>query len=171
MSEETTHRIVLVRHAKSAHPDVDDHERPLAERGRNDAPAAGRRLAGSGVTPDLALVSTAARTRETWKLMAAELPAKPRTVHEERIYEASVGELIAILNEVSDEVRDLVVVGHNPGIQALADALAGEAEGDLMSRMRSGFPTSAIAVLSFQGSWKSVEHGAGRLVDFWTPHA
>ncbi|MFJ7907400.1 SixA phosphatase family protein [Kitasatospora sp. NPDC096204] len=173
MSEETTRRIVLVRHAKSEHPDdVDDHDRPLAGRGRKDAPAAGRWLAGNDVTPDLVLVSTAVRTRETWKLVAAELPSEPRTVHEERLYEASLGELIALLNQTSDEVRNLVVVGHNPGVHALADALAGEAEGDALARMnRSGFPTSAIAVLAFEGSWKAVEHGVARLTDFWAPHA
>ncbi|MFE7595084.1 SixA phosphatase family protein [Kitasatospora sp. NPDC057512] len=172
MSEEPTRRIVVLRHSKAAHPDVDDHERPLAGRGREDAPAAGRWIAGAGITPDLALVSTALRTRETWELASAELPAVPRTVYEERVYEASLGELIALLNEVSDEVRDLVVVGHNPGVHALADALAGEAEGDALARMnRSGFPTSAIAVLEFQGGWKGVEHGVGRLTAFWTPHA
>ncbi|MFE4481624.1 MULTISPECIES: SixA phosphatase family protein [Streptomycetaceae] len=172
MSEESTRRIVVLRHSKAEHPDVDDHERPLAERGREDAPAAGRWIAGAGITPDLALVSTAVRTRETWRLAAAELPVVPKTVAEERVYEASLGELIALLNEQSDEVRDLVLVGHNPGVHALADALAGEAEGDLLARMnRSGFPTSAIAVLEFQGSWKAVEHGVGRLTAFWAPHA
>ncbi|EME98184.1 histidine phosphatase family protein [Streptomyces mobaraensis NBRC 13819 = DSM 40847] len=172
MSADMTRRIVLFRHAKAEWSDVDDHERPLADRGRKDAPAAGRWLAGSGVVPDLALCSTAARTRETWKLAVSELPQRPRTVYEERLYEASLGELIALLNEVSDEVGDLVVVGHNPGMHALADALSGEADGDLLARMnRSGYPTSAIAVISFTGSWKSVEHGVGRLVAFWAPHA
>lgn len=65
-----------------------------------------------------------------------------------------------------------MLVGHNPGMHALADALAGEVEGDLLSRMnRSGFPTSSIAVLTFTGSWKSVEHGVGRLDAYWAPHA
>ncbi|MEU9043010.1 MULTISPECIES: histidine phosphatase family protein [unclassified Kitasatospora] len=172
MSEEMPRRIVLVRHAKAEWSDTDDHERPLAERGRKDAPVLGRWLAGTGVTPDLALVSTATRTRETWKLASAELPVRPRSVFEDRLYEASLGEMIAILNEVSDEVQDLVVVGHNPGVHALADALAGEADGDLPARMnRSGFPTAAAAVLTFQGDWKSVEHGVARLVAFWVPHA
>ncbi|MEU1288221.1 histidine phosphatase family protein [Kitasatospora sp. NPDC005856] len=173
MSEETTRRIVLVRHAKAEHPDdVDDHERPLAARGRKDAPVAGRWLAGAGITPDLALVSTALRTRETWQLLAAELAARPKAVFEDRLYDASLGEHIAVLNETSDEVRDLLLVGHNPGVHALADALAGEAEGDLLARMnRSGFPTAAIAVLTFEGSWKAVEHGAARLTAFWAPHA
>ncbi|MEW2373502.1 histidine phosphatase family protein [Streptomyces sp. NPDC006656] len=172
MSDVTTRRIVLVRHSKSEWTDTDDHERPLAERGRKDAPVAGRWLAGSGVTPDLAVVSTAARARETWKLLGSELPARPRTVYEDRLYEASLGELIALTNETANDVNDLLLLGHNPGIHGLADALAGEAEGDLLPRMnRSGFPSSAIAVLTFQGSWKSVEHGIARLNAFWAPHA
>ncbi|MEU3399336.1 phosphohistidine phosphatase [Streptomyces filamentosus] len=171
MSVEKTRRIVLLRHAKADWGQEADHERPLAERGRKDAPVAGRRLAGTGIPFDLALCSTAARTRETWKLAVQELPERPRTVYEERIYEASLGELIALLNEVPEEVDDLLVVGHNPGMHALADALAGEADGDLLARMnRSGYPTSAYAVLTFTGTWKSVEHGVGRLVAFWTPH-
>ncbi|MFD8976307.1 MULTISPECIES: SixA phosphatase family protein [unclassified Streptomyces] len=171
MSVDTPRRIVLLRHAKADWSDESDHERPLADRGRKDAPVAGRRLAGTGIGFDLALCSTAARTRETWKLTVHELSERPRTVYEDRLYEASLGELIALLNEVSDEVSDLLVIGHNPGMHALADALAGESDGDLLPRMnRSGFPTSAYAVLAFNGSWKSVEHGVGRLVDFWTPH-
>ncbi|MGW0029476.1 SixA phosphatase family protein [Streptomyces sp. NPDC003314] len=171
MSVDTPRRIVLLRHAKADWPQVSDHERPLAERGRSDAPVAGRKLAETGIGFDLALCSTAVRTRETWKLAVQELPERPRTVYEDRLYEASLGELIALLNDVSDEVSDLLVIGHNPGMHALADALAGRAEGDTATRMnRSGFPTSAFAVLTFDGSWKSVEHGVGSLVDFWTPH-
>ncbi|MER7911632.1 MULTISPECIES: histidine phosphatase family protein [unclassified Streptomyces] len=171
MSVDTPRRIVLLRHAKADWPQVSDHERPLAERGRSDAPVAGRKLAETGIGFDLALCSTAVRTRETWKLAVQELPERPRTVYEDRLYEASLGELIALLNDVPDEVSDLLVIGHNPGMHALADALAGRAEGDTATRMnRSGFPTSAFAVLTFDGTWKSVEHGVGSLVDFWTPH-
>ncbi|GHB29244.1 phosphohistidine phosphatase [Streptomyces xanthochromogenes] len=172
MSVDTPHRIVLLRHAKADWPEVSDHDRPLAERGRADAPAAGRRLAESGIAFDLALCSSAVRTRETWKLAVHELPQRPRTVYEERMYEASLGELIALVNETPEDVADLLLIGHNPGMHAMADALAGGAEGDALSRMnRSGFPTSSIAVLSFNGSWKSVEHGVATLVDFWAPHA
>ncbi|MFJ3929527.1 MULTISPECIES: SixA phosphatase family protein [unclassified Streptomyces] len=164
-------RIVLLRHAKADWPQVSDHERPLADRGRMDAPVAGRRLAQAGIAFDLALCSTATRTRETWKLVVHELPHRPRTVYEERLYEASLGELIALLNEVPDEVGDLLVIGHNPGMHALADALAGSVEGDTLSRMnQDGFPTSAYAVVGFTGPWKTLEHGSGRLLDYCTPH-
>ncbi|MFE9371327.1 SixA phosphatase family protein [Streptomyces sp. NPDC006711] len=172
MSADTPHRIVLLRHAKADWPDVPDHERPLAERGRADGPVVGRRLAETGIDFDLALCSTALRTRETWKLVVPELAKRPRTVYEGRMYEASLGELIALVNEVSDEVGDLVLIGHNPGTHAMADALAGSADGDTLARMnRSGFPTAAFAVLAFEGPWKSVEHGTARLTDFWAPHA
>ncbi|MFC9426956.1 SixA phosphatase family protein [Streptomyces sp. NPDC056987] len=170
MSVETPRRIVLLRHAKADWPDVADHERPLADRGRADAPIAGRRLAATGIAFDLALCSTAVRTRETWKLAVAELPQRPRTVYEDRLYDAALGELIAVVNETPDEVRDLLLVGHNPGTHALADALAGRTEGDALTRMnRSAFPTAAFAVLTFDGTWKSVEHGVATLTEFWTP--
>ena len=158
MSVETIRRIVLLRHAKADWGQETDHERPLAERGRKDAPVAGRRLAQSGIDFGLALCSTAARTRETWKLAVHELAERPRTVYEERIYEASPGELIALLDEVPEDVDDVLVIGHNPGVHGLA-------------RMNhSGFPTAAYAVLTFTGNWKSVEPGSCRLVEFWTPH-
>lgn len=172
MSADTPRRIVLLRHAKADWPSVPDHERPLADRGRKDAPAAGQRLANLGFPLDLALCSTAIRTRETWKIAAHELPHRPKTVYEDRLYEATLGDLLALLTETPDEVRNLLLVGHNPGIHALADALAGSAEGDALSRMnRGGFPTAAIAVITLDGSWKSAEHGAGRLVDYWAPHS
>ncbi|MFE3585774.1 SixA phosphatase family protein [Streptomyces vinaceus] len=170
MSADTPRRIVLLRHAKADWPQVADHDRPLAERGRKEAPAAGLKLAETGIDFDLALCSTAVRTRETWKLAVHEMPHRPRTSYEERLYDASPGELIALLNETSDEVANLLVIGHNPGMHALADALSGRAEGDALARMgRTGFPTAALAVVSFTGSWKTVEHGVGTLTDFWTP--
>ncbi|MEV5143357.1 histidine phosphatase family protein [Streptomyces sp. NPDC052727] len=170
MSVAEPRRIVLFRHAKADWPQVPDHERPLAERGRTDAAVAGRKLADTGITFDLALCSTATRTRETWKLAVHELSHRPKTVYEERVYEASPGELIAVLNEVPDEVRNVILIGHNPGVHALADILAGAADDDARERMdRRGFPAAAFALLSFDGPWKGVEPGVATLVDYWAP--
>ncbi|WP_055717772.1 SixA phosphatase family protein [Streptomyces torulosus] len=170
MSVAESRRIVLFRHAKADWPQVSDHERPLADRGRMDAAVAGRKLADSGISFDLALCSTAVRTRETWKLAVHELPERPKTVYEERIYEASPGDLIALLNETPDDAQTVLLVGHNPGVQALAEILAGQAEGDARKRMsRRDFPAAAYAVISFEGSWKSLEPGVGTLVDYWDP--
>ncbi|MDQ0778179.1 phosphohistidine phosphatase [Streptomyces aurantiacus] len=170
MSVAEPRRIVLFRHAKADWPDVPDHERPLAERGRKDAAVAGRKLADSGIPFDLAICSTAHRTRETWKLAVHELPHRPKTVYEERLYEAPPGVLIAVLNETPDDVRSTLLIGHNPGVHGLADILAGQAEGDAQERMsRREFPTAGFAVLSFTGSWKSLEPGTATLQDFWGP--
>ncbi|MFI1679918.1 SixA phosphatase family protein [Streptomyces sp. NPDC020607] len=170
MSVAEPRRIVLFRHAKADWPQVSDHERPLAERGRRDAPVAGRKLTDSGIAFDLALCSTATRTRETWKLAVQELPQRPKTVYEDRVYEASPGELIAVLNETPDDVQNLVLIGHNPGIQGLTDVLAGDSEGDARERLnRRGFPTAAFAVLTYPGSWKALEPGVATLVDYWAP--
>ncbi len=171
MSDATPRRIVLLRHAKADWPSVPDKERPLADRGRMDAPAAGQWLAGTGIMPHLTLCSPATRTRETWKLVAHELPKRPKTVYEERLYEATVGDLLALLNETDEDTTDVLLVGHNPGMHGLADALAGEADPETLGRIRrAGFPTSAIAVLEFAGSWKRVEHGVARLTSYWAPH-
>ncbi|MEW1862988.1 histidine phosphatase family protein [Streptomyces sp. NBC_00669] len=171
MTADSTRTIVLLRHAKADWPSVPDHERPLADRGRLDAPAAGRRFTDDGITPDLALCSTATRTRETWKLVAHEMTHRPKTVYEERLYDASLGDLLALIGETPDSVGSLLLVGHNPGMHALAEALAGSADSDALSRMhRGGFPTAAFAVLTFTGPWKSAEHGVARLTGFWAPH-
>ncbi|MFF2849130.1 SixA phosphatase family protein [Streptomyces sp. NPDC058001] len=170
MSVAEPRRIVLFRHAKADWPQVSDHERPLADRGRMDAPVAGRKLADTGLALDLAVCSTATRTRETWKLAVQELPHRPKTVYEERLYEASPGELIAVLNDIPDDARNVVLIGHNPGIQGLTEILAGSSDADAQRRMsRRGFPTSAFAVLTFTGPWKGLEPGAGTLADYWAP--
>lgn len=171
MSVDSSRRIIVLRHAKADWPAVPDHERPLADRGRKDAPVAGRWLAGTGITPDLALCSTSERTRETWKLFAHELPTRPRTVYEERLYEASPGRLIEVMQEViPEEVGTVLLVGHNPGVQGLTEVLAGGFEGDTLTRLRSsGFPTSAVAVLTLDTPWKAVEPGVAHLTTFWSP--
>lgn len=172
MSVAEPRRIVLFRHAKADWPQVSDHERPLAERGRRDAPVAGRKLADLGLPYDLVLCSTATRTRETWKLAVHEFPHRPRTVYEERVYEASPGELIAVLNEIPEEVRNVILIGHNPGVQALTEILAGDSEDDARARMNGrGFPTAAFAVLTHTLPWKSLEPGVATLVDYWAPRA
>ncbi|MET9084763.1 SixA phosphatase family protein [Streptomyces sp. NPDC090075] len=170
MSVAEPRRIVFFRHAKADWPQVTDHERPLADRGRMDAAVAGRRLADSGITFDLALCSTSVRTRETWKLAVHELAHRPKTVYEERVYEASPGELIAVLNEVPDDAKDVILIGHNPGVHGVTEILAGSADGDVRERMnRRGFPAAAFAVVTFEGTWKGLEPGVATLADYWAP--
>src|SRR5258707_14277461 len=109
MSGDTPRRIVLLRHAKGDWPSVPGHERPRAGRGRKDAPVAGRRLAEAGFPLDLALCPSSVRTRETWKLAAHELSYRPRTVYEERLYDATLGDLLALIGETAEDVGNLLL--------------------------------------------------------------
>jgi phosphohistidine phosphatase len=87
-------RLVLLRHAKSAWPDMPDHERPLARRGQRDAPVMGHWLRTAGLVPDLVLCSTARRARETWQLARSGLGTGPPVRFDDRLYEASAAALL-----------------------------------------------------------------------------
>ncbi|MEU5112066.1 histidine phosphatase family protein [Streptomyces longwoodensis] len=161
-------RLVVLRHAKSAWPEgVPDHERPLASRGRRDAPAAGRALADAGCLPDLALCSTALRARTTWELASAQWGGPPPVRYDERLYGADVLALLRVVHETPPEVATLLLVGHNPGLEDLVHALAGDALDDTLPRIRAKFPTSALAVLTRPApTWRSLAPGTALLT--WT---
>ncbi|WP_406065772.1 histidine phosphatase family protein [Streptomyces sp. NBC_01077] len=175
-------RLFVLRHAKSAWPaGVADHDRPLGPRGLRDAPAAGRFLAGTGGLPDLVLCSPAQRARHTWELAAAELDTPVPTRHDPRLYGSDGPELLDVLHGVPDEVATLLLVGHNPGLEDLvlllasgADAAAGADEaagavGDALDRVRTKFPTSAIAVLTWYGTWTNLRPGGALLTELAIP--
>jgi phosphohistidine phosphatase len=169
MAVEMLRRLVVLRHAKSDWPDVPDHERPLAARGRRDAPAVGRWLRAEHCVPDRVLCSTALRARETWELVSAELGAPVDPVYDERLYDADVPQLLILAHELPDSDATALIVGHNPGMEALVATLAGTAEGDALDRVRTKFPTAAVAVLAFTGPWHTLAAGAARLTHFATP--
>ncbi|MFD4624855.1 SixA phosphatase family protein [Streptomyces sp. NPDC058475] len=164
-------RLVVLRHAKSAWPEgVSDHERPLAPRGRRDAPAAGRALAEADCLPDLALCSTAVRARQTWELAAEQWGTPPPVRLDERLYAADVPELLAVVREVPDQVGTLLLIGHNPGLEELVLDLAGDGLDDALDHVRTKFPTSAVAVLAWHGSsWRELAPGTALLTDVAVP--
>ncbi|OLZ72187.1 phosphohistidine phosphatase [Streptomyces sp. IMTB 2501] len=164
-------RLVVLRHAKSAWPEgVEDHERPLATRGRRDAPAAGRALAEADCLPDLVLCSTAVRARRTWELASAEWGTPPPVRYDERLYAADVPDLLEVVREAPPEVETLLVVGHNPGLEELVLELAREGLDDTLDRVRTKFPTSAIAVLSWHGTgWPALAPGTALLTSLTVP--
>src|ERR1700728_5290448 len=115
MANSPTKRLILLRHAKSAWPeDVPDHDRPLAPRGRRDAPAAGGWLRAAGYVPDRVLCSTARRARETWELAEEGLGAHPPVTFEDRVYGASAEDLLDLARQTPAGVATLMIVGHEP---------------------------------------------------------
>jgi phosphohistidine phosphatase len=172
--------LVLLRHAKSAWPDVPDHDRPLAARGRRDAPTAGHWLRQQGYVPDQVLCSTAWRARQTWQLAAATLGQSPPVILAPAIYGASTRELLNVIRHAPSSARSVLVVGHDPAIGEVAlrlaeavsgkdGAVAGPQPSGALDRLRTKFPTAAIAVLRISGPWSELGTGQARLASFVTP--
>ncbi|MCC5992141.1 MAG: histidine phosphatase family protein [Rhodobacteraceae bacterium] len=163
-----TLRLILTRHAKSAwdNPLDSDHQRPLNARGQHAAPLIGRWLAQKGYLPGEALVSDAARTRQTWAKLGAELPAPVPARFEPALYHAAPDVMLRVLQGAKAEC--VIMIGHNPGIAAFADLLLAQRPA------HPGFgsyPTCATLVAEFDGlaGWNDLAFGAGRALDFVVP--
>ena len=161
-----TRRLILLRHAKSDWPDVPDQDRPLAKRGKRDAPVIGRWLHDHGYLPDTVICSAARRTRQTWELVAPELGGSPSVTFEPRAYAASAMTLLYLVRELPATSRTALLIGHNPGVAELATSLALPPDGD-DAPIR--FPTAAVAILDVSGDWAGLAPGQARLLDHTTP--
>jgi phosphohistidine phosphatase len=127
-------------------------------------------MAGADLLPDLALCSTAVRARETWELAAEQWGTPPPVRFDGRLYGADVAELLVSVREVPEHVRTLLLVGHNPGLEELVLELAGDGFGDTLDRVRTKFPTSAVAVLVWHGdAWNELGPGGALLTDILVP--
>jgi phosphohistidine phosphatase len=165
-------RLLLLRHAKAERlqPGGRDHDRVLSERGRADAKKLGLYLARHAFVPDQAVVSAAARTRETWTLLAAAFAKSPPVSFEDRIYEATPQNILQVVKDTGPQIGTLLVVGHNPGLQELAAMLIASGDIDARERLGEDFPTSALAAISFAAEdWSGVHSRGGRLEHFVTP--
>lgn len=160
--------LVLMRHAKSAYPDgVADHDRPLAPRGVREAGLAGDWLRANVPPIDGVLCSTAVRARETLARTGIDAPVR----YAERLYGAAPGTVIEEINRVADEVKTLLVVGHEPTTSSVAIILAGAPGTDTAAAqcLSEKFPTSGIALLRVACHWADLEPGGAALVGFHVP--
>jgi phosphohistidine phosphatase len=103
---------------------------------------------------DLAVVSTAKRARATWDLVSEGLDQPTRTQYDDRVYAASARELLAIVRSLDEALGTVVLVGHNPGTEDLAETLTGD---------HVAMPTSALAVIELLSTWDSAGRVLGRL--------
>ncbi len=160
MTEHETAHLIVMRHAKAQSASADDHERRLTDRGEKDAGAAGEWLAAAGWGPELLLVSSAARARQTAELVATALGSAPELVVIDELYDADAPEVLRICTErVGADVGCAAVVGHNPTMVELALLLM---ESDAHEvRLRPG----SLAVLELRQSWEQLRVGGARLAD------
>jgi phosphohistidine phosphatase len=161
----------LLRHAHARSGDAasDDHDRPLSDAGLRAADRIGAHLAAQRETPSLILCSSALRAVETLDRIRPLLPESPRVRTDRALYLATGEEVLAYLSEIDDRERRVLVLGHNPGLQALACALAGSGDPSSIRRLERNFPSGACAALNFETSWRDLAPQAARLTDFSLP--
>ena len=162
----TTRTLVILRHAKSANPEgVPDHDRPLTPRGHADSTAVGAWLDHSGLAPDLVLCSPARRARETWHGVALGLSSAPTVRYDEELYGGSVRTLMGAVQETSDDMATVLLIGHNPALSELSVAL------DPKHADPDGLRTVGAAVHSWTGGWVDCGPGAAPLSKIHTARA
>jgi phosphohistidine phosphatase len=165
--------ILLLRHAKSAwgQPGLSDHERPLNKRGERAAETMAEYIVHNAPRPDLILCSTAVRTRQTLAPLVHRLatPAPPIAL-EKGLYLATEGELLVRLRAIAEEIRTVLLIGHNEGIGELASALAGDGEPDILASLHEKFPTAALATLRLgEAPWHDLAPSTAELLAFVRP--
>ena len=167
-------RLFLLRHAKAvpAESGSEDFDRTLMLSGMQDAGAMARYLRKSDYTLDLILCSSAARTVQTAELLLQQLPCDIE--YRDNLYLAEPAKIVAAVRAAPANVSALMVVGHNPGLEATATSLAREPvrrkERARQEALEEKFPTCALAILDFDvGRWRDVVQGSGRLAEFVRP--
>jgi phosphohistidine phosphatase len=167
----SVHRLLLLRHAKSSwdRPDLADHDRPLAPRGRRAATAVAKHVHELADPPELVLCSSATRTVQTLERIRSALPVDTTVAIERGVYAASARELLTRVQRLPSALRCVLLIGHNPGIGDLAVMLAGHGDRTAREAMAAKFPTAALARLAFDGPWSAIEPGMATLEELWTP--
>jgi phosphohistidine phosphatase len=163
--------LFILRHAKSSwdDPALEDHQRPLAPRGRRAVKLLATHLRSNQIEPVLVLCSSAVRTRETCKSVSpsGELRIEPE------LYEASADQVLERLRRIPAAVPSVMVVGHNPAMQMLVLKLADQpvATNDdwKIADVRRKFPTAALATFHFRCAWSELAPGCATLVDLVRP--
>ncbi len=166
-------RIVhLLRHAKSSwdDPALADIDRPLASRGQRACETIGRYMRFADVRPDVVLCSSSARTRQTIENLLPAIEEGVPVEYEEALYHGGAGALMDRLRSLPDEVNSVLIVGHNPALQALAVRLAGAGDPDDMARLQAKFPTAGLATLVFKAPrWRDLAPVSCELHSFVVP--
>ena len=157
-------KLLIMRHAKSSwkDSDVSDHERPLKKRGKTDAKMMGKLLKTKKLIPDLVICSTAVRARETADFVIEGMKYKGEVVYSDALYMAEPSNILSTIIENGKKNKTVMVIGHNPGSEALLQILTGKVE---------SLPTASIAYINAKtDSWKEIEKNKDiKLKKLWRP--
>lgn len=156
--------LLLMRHGKSSWKDEDlpDHERPLKKRGRKDTKRIAKEILKHDLMPDLILSSTATRARETVEILTENLDTQIRVQFVETLYMGEPQDFIEVLKDLNNDDNIVMIVAHNPGLEAYLQIIDGEIE---------SLPTAGLGYLLLAlDDWKEISLDTmGDLIGFWKP--
>lgn len=161
--------LVLIRHAKSSWKDtsLNDFDRPLNKRGKNDAPKMAKFLRKMiRNSPDLIISSPSKRTKLTLDFFLKEFDLEKskddNIIFEESIYEAPYTNLLKVIKNINEDKNIVFLFGHNPGLNDLTNYLIGN--------FKENIPTSGILKINFDiNLWSEIEENSGKLEFFKYP--
>jgi phosphohistidine phosphatase len=168
-----TRTLMLVRHAKAGGGDGGgDIDRPITQTGKEQCRVLGREIDSMGLCPDLALVSTARRARQTYDSLALAAAWNLQPSYNHSLYTGYVDEVLSCIRQADPAAQQIMVVGHEPTMSATAYKLAGrKSQADAVTRLRRGLPTGSVAIIQVDGSWEELTFETGRLRWVLTPLA
>lgn len=164
--------IYLLRHAKSEwnKPFKNDHERPLSKRGRKNAKALRNFLENRIEGIDIAYISDSQRTKETFKILSKTNELVWNNVFTDKVYEATLNELLDLIQNTDDEYKTMLILGHNPGLESLANYLIMRHSSFADFSFFYKFATCAFLCLQFDISyWADITNVQGKLGLYWLP--
>ena len=167
-------RLILLRHAKSDRGilGIPDHARPLNPRGKEAAARMGAYMAKHHLIPDHVLCSTAQRARDTWEGVEKAFSDKLAATFDKRLYEADSDGILAVVQETKPAAHTVIVIGHNPTLQDLANKLIAAGDIDQRANLHQKLPTGALVVIDFTvDRWADVHAHSGRLDRFISPRS
>ena len=162
--------LYLLRHAKAERDSAsgEDFDRPLDARGRRDSERMGRFLAERDWKPAIVVYSPAARTQQTTEKVIGSWAKPPRTRAEAQLYLAESDRIAASVKTLGDQFASAMIVGHNPGIETLAEALGEHGDKAARKALDTGYPTCALAVIELDiDHWADLSSKSARIVGFY----
>lgn len=162
------HQLFLLRHAQ-AEPianGVSDHDRPLTARGRRGAGKIAQAMRKAGLAPEVVLVSTALRTRQTLEELenGPVWDEWPNIDSLPQLYMATLPQLLNTIADFPETVRSALIIGHNPGLQELALRLSAGGQPDATTmRLAEGYPTATLSEFLVAGRWRQISQGVTSL--------
>ncbi len=164
-TEAEARQLYLLRHAKSSWADLalDDHDRPLAPRGRREARYLADHIQQTGITPELVLCSTSLRTRQTLMPLVPCLQGEVEILLERTLYRTDLDTLLERLRAVPESVPSLLLIGHNPELHELVLHLATPSE--QLEQLRANLPTATLVTLHGTSSWRHLAESELELID------